>query len=742
MLEEPIELEVGWSLMRKGIDKVEAILDGQPELSFTLAEHIQLYTTIYNLCGQFPPYGHSEELYKRYRQSIRDYINSKVLVSLKEKQYLSLLRELVRRWRNHKVYIGYLYEFFSYLDLYYTCHLSLPPLKELGRLCFYYMVYVKVNGRIKDVVLDLIDKEREGEQIDRALIKSIVDVFIEVGKGGRMELYENDFEAPMLDSTANYYAQKASKHFDEDSCLQYIMMVERCLKREKDMAFCCLHSSSEPKLLERVQHEMLFMYMSQLLENEHTGLHVLLRDDKVEHLSRVYNIFSKITGGLELASEIYKKHVTEEGLALVKCADDAMSQKTENIDTIESRDQVFVRDLITLHNRYMGYVKNNFMNHALFHKALKESFEVFCNKDVAGNPPPELLLICVDNTLKKGGVTEKLSDDAVDEMLDKIVGVLAYIHDKDIFAELCRRKLACRLLFDRSTNVDHERSLLTKLKQQWTGQLTSKMEGMVMDLTLVRENQQNFESYLQENPHENAGIDLAVTVLTSDFWPMDKSSDLNPPSEMISGVEVFMKYYQSKAKNRKLMWISSLGTCVLTGRFKPKPIELVVTTRQAVTLLLFNASEKLSYQEIALQLNLTDAIVTRLLHSLSCAGYKILNKKPNNKTVSKSDTFEVNSMFTDKKRKIKVPLPPMDEKKKAMEIVQNDRQCTIDAAIVRIMKSRKALSFQQLVTECMKQIDHMFRPDFKLVKRRIEALIHRDYLEREQDNPNAIRYIS
>ena len=43
----------------------------------------------------------------------------------------------------------------------------------------------------------------------------------------------------------------------------------------------------------------------------------------------------------------------------------------------------------------------------------------------------------------------------------------------------CRKKLARRLLFDRSANDDHERSILTKLKQQCGGQFTSKMEGMV-----------------------------------------------------------------------------------------------------------------------------------------------------------------------------------------------------------------------------------------------------------------------
>ena len=42
-----------------------------------------------------------------------------------------------------------------------------------------------------------------------------------------------------------------------------------------------------------------------------------------------------------------------------------------------------------------------------------------------------------------------------------------------------RKKLARGFLFDKSANDDHERCILTKLKQQCGGQFTSKMEGMV-----------------------------------------------------------------------------------------------------------------------------------------------------------------------------------------------------------------------------------------------------------------------
>ncbi|XP_074589975.1 cullin-1 [Curcuma longa] len=736
-----IDLEQGWEFMQKGITKLKNILEGLPEPQFSSEDYMMLYTTIYNMCTQKPPHDYSQQLYDKYRESFEEYITSMVLPSLREKHDEFMLRELVKRWLNHKVMVRWLSRFFHYLDRYFIARRSLPPLNEVGLTCFRELVYHEVKGKVKDAVISLIDREREGEQIDRALLKNVLDIFVEIGLGN-MECYENDFEADLLKDTAAYYSRKASNWILEDSCPDYMLKAEECLKREKDRVAHYLHSTSEQKMLEKVQHELLFAYASQLLEKEHSGCHALLRDDKVEDLSRMYRLFCRISRGLDPVSQIFKQHVTAEGTALVKQAEDAAStKKAEKRDVVGLQEQVFVRKIIELHDKYLAYVNDCFQNHSLFHKALKEAFEVFCNKGVAGSSSAELLATFCDNILKKGG-TEKLSDEAIEETLEKVVKLLAYISDKDLFAEFYRKKLARRLLFDKSANDDHERSILTKLKQQCGGQFTSKMEGMVTDLTLARENQSSFEEYLSSNAHANPGIDLTVTVLTTGFWPSYKSFDLNLPVEMVKCVEVFREFYQTKTKHRKLTWIYSLGTCNINGKFEPKTMELIVTTYQAAALLLFNASDKLSYQEIMAQLNLGDDDVIRLLHSLSCAKYKILNKEPSTKSISPNDVFEFNSKFTDKMRRIKIPLPPVDEKKKVIEDVDKDRRYAIDASIVRIMKSRKVLGHQQLVMECVEQLGRMFKPDFKAIKKRIEDLITRDYLERDKDNPNIFRYLA
>uniref|UniRef100_A0A0D3BLI0 Cullin family profile domain-containing protein n=1 Tax=Brassica oleracea var. oleracea TaxID=109376 RepID=A0A0D3BLI0_BRAOL len=222
-----------------------------------------------------------------------------------------------------------------------------------------------------------------------------------------------------------------------------------------------------------------------------------------------------------------------------------------------------------------------------------------------------------------------------------------------------------------------------------------------------------------------------------------KTSDLNLPHEMVNCIESFKAYYETKTKHMRLMWIYSLRICHLNGRFDPKPIELIVSTYQADVLCAFNNTERLTYQELLEQLNLSHEDLARVLHSLSCAKYKFLKKEPASKTISTTDSFEFNSKFTDKMRRIKVPLPPVDDRKKVVEDVDKDRHYAIDASLVRIMKSRKVLPHQQLVSECVEQlINRMFKPNIKMIKKRNEDLISRDYLERDTENPKTFKYVA
>lgn len=106
-------------------------------------------------------------------------------------------------------------------------------MQKSGMLWFLWYVYILPKlgylvgfwkMRLDKILFDQIDQEREGEQIDRALLKNVLDIFVEIGMG-QMDRYENDFEAAMLKDTAAYYSRKASNWILEDSCPDYMLKV-------------------------------------------------------------------------------------------------------------------------------------------------------------------------------------------------------------------------------------------------------------------------------------------------------------------------------------------------------------------------------------------------------------------------------------------------------------------------------------------------------------------------------------
>lgn len=84
--------------------------------------------------------------------------------------------------------------------------------------------------------------------------------------------------------------------------------------------------------------------------------------------------------------------------------------------------------------------------------------------------------------------------------------------------------------------------------------LPLQMEGMVRDLQMARERQQAFSEWCSTNSRK---LDLAleVTVLTTGYWPTNKSIDLTLPAELVAGVELFKEFYELENKNRKLTWV-------------------------------------------------------------------------------------------------------------------------------------------------------------------------------------------
>lgn len=743
-----IQLEEGWKTIRAhGLDKIEQYLEtgnvgeemsdvgeaDKPVKIFGADEYSKLYTLVYKMSTQKIPFNWSEKLYTRYGESVSHYVQQRVLPAVSGKTGLLLLTELKKRWENHKLYIKWLEKFFQYLDRYFVNMRSVEPLRTKGLLIFKAMVFDEVSGEATKAILELINAEREGHAVPEDVIKSVVEMYVSLGINSP-QVYNREFEEALLPAAAAFYARKAKTWLETMDLPEYLGRVEQSLKSEDDRVSRYLAPSSLSKLRGVAIMQLLQELQSQLLAKP-TNVQALLTQDRFEDLARVYRMFALVESGLAPIASAFRQFVTLRGSALVEARDEQMKTMSKNE---AMADPSFVQSLIDLNDKYKTAVAQCFNADTLFQKSLKEAFEVFVNKDFEKVSMSVLMSSFCDRVLRKSA--DRLSDELVEGSISRLVDLFSFLQDKDDFAEVYRQQLAKRLLGDASASDEAEKSLIQKLKMKCGANFTSKLEGMITDLALANDMQRDFR---QGAPVLSNSFEFSVTVLTTGFWPSYTAIDVALPPALEQGISAFKDFYSKRTQHRRLQWIHSLGTATVAARFPDnKRFDLVMNTYQALLLGLFNEHNSLTIEQITAMTKLDDGFVKKLLATFVLSKFKVLSKSGDEKSFDAADVVTVNEAFTVPTRKVKIP-PPMagTEETHNKSKVEEDRSFSIEAAIVRVMKTKKVLQHQQLVAEVVEQLT-LFKPNPKQIKQRIENLIEREFLERDPENPSLYKYLA
>ena len=123
---------------------------------------------------------------------------------------------------------------------------------------------------------------------------------------------------------------------------------------------------------------------------------------------------------------------------------------------------------------------------------------------------------------------------------------------------------------------------------------------MFKDMELAREEVATYKSTLEER-NSRPSVDLNVSVLSASAWPSYPDVPLIIPREVQQQANVFEQHYKVKHTGRKLYWKHSLAHCQLKASLPKGDKELVVSSYQAVVLLIFkdkSASEEIPYEHI------------------------------------------------------------------------------------------------------------------------------------------------
>ncbi|CAD5231091.1 unnamed protein product [Bursaphelenchus okinawaensis] len=703
---------------QKWTDLQEAIVAIQEKRS-TRNSFQTLCNKVETLCTD----GFSESIYNKVIASLDSFLNrslAALLDTINGNDQMAFLKAVQTFWDNYCQQLTVVQSIFNYLDRTYVVQAkAIVPIWEAGLMSFKQIVIdnSKVTKNLIPSILDIVRLERDGDQIDRGLMKTLSRMYL------ALRIYFDVLEPKILSDTEVYYQKESQATVEQGDVGEYLRHVETRLKHEAERVDFYLDYKSLGPLQRRVDACFIENYVDVILKR---GAEGLISQKKMDDLKLMYDLFGRVKEGHNSLRTAFTDYIKKVGKAQVL--------NTDNEKTL-------VQDLINMKADMDNIISQCFDNNQKYIQSEKDAFDYFINQ--RANKPAELIAKYMDSKLRLGN--KECSEDELDHIMDDVIVLFRFIQGKDVFEAFYKKALAKRLLAGRSASVDAEKAMLYKLKNECGSGFTQKLEGMFKDMEVSKDLSISYVTYVNQNHPEQAQIEFGVAVLTLVHWPTYPVMNVVIPEVLKQQEATFEQFYTSKHNGRKLQWQHNLAFAILKATFKPKvKKELDVSMLQALVLLLFNDKLKIGYKEILEKTQIEETELKRTLQSLACGKMRVLLKEPKGKDIATTDEFIFNDNFNDRLYRIRISQVLLketeNEHRQTEEQVNLDRQYQIDAAIVRIMKTRKLLAHNLLLTELYSQLRFPVKPID--LKRRIETLIDREYVCRDKQDAQLYHYVS
>jgi cullin 3 len=596
---------------------------------------------------------------------------------------------------------------------------------------------------LNSVILDQISMEREGDIIDKHLIRSCIymleGLYETDEENDGEKVYLTVFEIEFLKASRVFYEKECSNLLREGDASSWLRQTKKRFEEEAARCQTTISSLSSDKIAKVVEDTLIRNHLSGFLTLEGSGLKSMIENDRFEDLALLYEMISRIDGSKESLKVALQTRVVELGTEInqtiqetdfsngepqvedgetVADGSEKKVVKLNNAAKLTAAAIKWVDMVLQLKDKFDNLWKKCLDEDLILQTALTKSFSDFINLYPRS---PEYVSLFIDDNLKRG--IKGKTDGEIDEVLDKATTLLRYLQDKDLFERYYKKHLARRLLHNRSESADVEKQMISRMKQEIGNAFTAKLEGMFKDMTMSDTLTSGYRTHIANlGDLDRKQIDLAINVLTSNYWPMETFGGGNYvrddgtrqscdwPAEIKTLQESFKAFYLKDRNGRMLTWLGWLGSvdikCVfpkipgkegLLGRERRH--EINVPTYGMVVLLLFNDiadGQHLSFEEIQERTNIPQVELSRILHQLAVhPKCRVLSKVPANKEPPKpGDKFGFNAAFTSKSVKIKAPVisgavnkvEGEDERKETEDRNDEHRGNVIDTVVVRIMK--------------------------------------------------------
>eukprot|EP00048_Salpingoeca_helianthica_P017740 m.238808 g.238808 ORF g.238808 m.238808 type:complete len:733 (+) comp22043_c0_seq1:42-2240(+) len=713
-------IEQTWQRLRDAIVQIQR--HNESTLSFE-----ELYRCAYNLIL----HKRGARLYAGLQELLTaeaDRIAESVMSTMHGPEFLN---GLLQAWREHVLVMQMIRDVLLYVDHNYVPRERLQPVYDLGLAHFRDQVVLAgpLRARLRAVLLDAVRRDREAEPVDRRAIHDACGMLLALGLGSPT-VYEEVFESELLAASAAFFAGEGTRLMAERSAAVFLQASQRLLAAERARVDDCLAPTTRPRITELFITHLLAPHLVEAMELDPGGLPALF--DALDHdgLRRLFLLCGELRGGRDKMRDLLGAHVLRAGRAIV-----AEERDAEN-------PLHFVVRLLDLKLQCEQVSAACFDDDRDTRDALARALRTALNEHPRA---PDCIAAFIDDFFKRS--SKKMSDSAIDDVVQRIIGLFRMLADKDVFELQYRQHLARRLLA-RTSAEDPERALLARLKEECGSQFTARAEGMFADCHLGRDYADQFALFAQSNKIA-LPVPVTFSILTKSQWPTPPPFMCTLPQTLRDACAAFERFYATRHKGRTLAWHCGLGSADVHAWFAAsgKRHVLQLTTTQLSVLMLFDApaAPELDFKTVLSATGLSEADARRAVLSLCAPKTRVLLRR-GGRDLDPTDTITVNDAFSHALVRVKIAQIAVRDNQAntaaaaaAAAKVAEDRNFQIDAMVVRIMKARKTLPHAALVAEACEQLKSRFVPNPAAIKRRIDNLIERDYLSRGDDR-SLIKY--
>ncbi len=649
-----------------------------------------------------------EDLYKNLKDYLKGHL-AEIYKNSKTHEDEALLTYYIREWDRYTTAAKYTNHLFRYLNRHWVKREIDEGKKDIYDVYTLHLVewreelFLKVHGNVMSAVLKMVEKQRNGETIEQAQVKSIVDSFVSLGLDetdstkSTLDVYRFHFEKPFLEATSRYYENESAQFVAENSVVEYMKKAETRLQEEKERVGLYLHPDIMNPLM-KVCLQVLVTGHSAVLRDE---FQVCLDNDRQEDLARMYRLLARIVDGLEPLRTKFEAHVRKSGLAAVE----KVAIEGDNLEP-----KTYVDALLEVHTQYQKLVDDAFAGESEFVRSLDNACKEFVNRNkvckTGSTRSPELLAKYTDALLKKSGKSAEEAD--LEASLTQVMTVFKYIEDKDVFQKFYSRMLAKRLVHSSSASEDAETSMISKLKEACGFEYTNKLQRMFQDIQISKDLNMNYKDW-QDKALDDDDLKKAVDpnyhVLGTGFWPLSPpNTAFIPPQEIVKTYTRFQSFYFDKHNGRKLTWLWQLCKGEVKANYikgVKVPHTFMVSTYQMAILLLFNDADVVTYEDAQKATALSPDWLDPSLGVFVKA--KVLIPSPENGKPEAGTSYTLNYNFKSKKVKVNLNIAVKSEQKQEVE----DTHKTIEEDRKLLMQVSNSISC------CISHISYM-KPTYTL----------------------------